>query len=186
MQTILITFVGGLATYLVRNETFGWSKTTWRKIFQGTSNFAMAIIYYLIPFVARDQFALLVGMFIMVYFFWMFGAGGETMVPYDLSPKYPATIMGFAHSLSILSGFVLPSVGGVILGDEEKNPDNWNRLFLLISVALALGGFAFVTVIKAKPILPSERAKYDQELAAKAKSRLELNGHSRESQQQRV
>lgn len=162
MQMLLITLVGGLATYVVRNETFGLTKTKWRKLFQGTSNFGVAFIYLLVPLVSPGNFVLVAGLLMMIYFFWMFGAGGETMVPYDLSPKYPATIMGFAHSLSILSGFVLPSVGSMILGDDKSDPARWNTLFTLISGASLLGGLVFVLVIKAKPFLPSERAKYDE------------------------
>lgn len=170
----LMSFVAGLATYVVRNKTFGLSKTNWRKIFQGTSNFTLAFIYLLIPLVGQNQIFPVAGLFLLIYFFWMFGAGGESMVPYDLSPKYPATIMGFAHSLSILSGFAIPQVTGLVLGDDKKDPERWRILFLLISGALTLGGLAFVLVIEAKPFLASERAKYDED-KAREKS-LQQNG----------
>lgn len=155
LQVILVTFVGWLAKVVVQNRTFGLSRTKWRKIFQGTSNFSIAVLYLLLTLVGSDL-SLATVLILLIYFVWMFGAGGESMVPYDLSSKFPATIMGFAHSISILSGIVLPGMCIAVLGEDITNPERWHLLFKIIAGALTFGGLVFVFVLKSKPFLPGE------------------------------
>lgn len=158
MQLTLVTFVGWAAKVLVNNETFGLSRTKWRKIFQGASNFLMALMYFSLPFVGNQLWLAVVLMY-SICFFWMLGAGGESMVPYDLSERYPATIVGVAQSFSVLSGFLVPSLCSVILGNENTDETRWNLMFNLLACALTFGGFVFVCVVKAKPFLPGEKVE---------------------------
>lgn len=156
MQLTLVTFVGWAAKVLVNNGSFGLSRTKWRKIFQGASNFLMALMYFSLPFVG-NQLWLAVVLIYSICFFWMLGAGGESMVPYDLSEKYPATIVGVAQSISVLSGFLVPSLCSIILGNESTDKTRWNLMFNLLACALTFGGLVFVCVVKAKPFLPGEK-----------------------------
>jgi len=158
MQMVLITFVGWLAKYLVGGRVFGFGVTRWRKIFQGGSNLIMAVAFILLatihPGIELASFLL-----ILVCFSWMLGAGGESMVPYDLSNKYPASIVAFTHSVSISSGLYVPTLCGLILGEDTDNPNRWSILYNLLGGSLILGGLVFCLVLKAKPFLPEERDK---------------------------
>lgn len=156
MQMVLITFVGWLTKTLVQRKALGLSRTKWRKVFQSISNFGMAAVYFMLPIVGTslEPVAILV---LLIFVAWMFGAGGESMVPYDLSSRYPATIMGLAHSVSIMSGIVIPSVSSFVLGNDDTDPERWNILFNLTGCALTIGGLVFVFVLKAKPFLPGEK-----------------------------
>lgn len=156
MQMFLVTFVAWIAKVVIHNETLGLTKTKWRKIFQGSSNFILAFVYLALS-VTGQRLWLATCLFLVVFFAWMLGAGGEAMVPYDLSAKYPATIVGIAQSIASLAGLMVPSVCGFVLGEDMSNLNRWNYLFQLISAALGIGGLVFVFVLKAKPFLPDER-----------------------------
>lgn len=156
VHVLFITPVSWLAKELVKKKCFGLGKTTWRKIFQGSANFGMATAYLIMPLVA-DNVIVLFSLFAIVIVCYMFGAGGESLIPFDLSQRYPATIMGFAHSISILSGIAIPVVSSAVLGDSPHEQARWNTLFTIIGSALAFGGLAFVLVLKAKPFLPEEK-----------------------------
>lgn len=157
MQMFLITFVGWVAKTVINRRTMGLSITKWRKVFQGGSNFAMAAMYFLLPMVSSDL-ALVSIFFLLICFFWMLGAGGESMVPYDLSSKYPASIMGMAHSISVLSGLTVPALCNIVLGEDNHDPSRWNLLFIMVASALTFGGLVFIFVLKSKPFLPEEKA----------------------------
>lgn len=157
MQAILITFIGWAAKTLVNNRTFGLSQTKWRKIFQGASNFGMASIYFVLPLL-NPSLELVAFLIMFVFLAWMLGAGGESMVPYDLSYRYPATIFGFGHSIGVLSGLFVPWVSSLILGEESTNFERWNNLFWLIGGLLTLGVLVFALFLKSKPFLPGEKA----------------------------
>jgi len=156
VQIVLISFVGWLARILVKSEAFGLSRTKWRKVFQGTSNLSMALIYFLISLVGSNL-SLLVYLLMLMSLTYILGVGGESMVPYDLSSKYPATIFGFAHSVSIMSGLALPAVCAMVLGNDNSDPEAWNTIFRLLAITLCLGGLIFIFVLKSKPFLPGER-----------------------------
>lgn len=156
MQTFLITFVGWTGKKLIDRKAFGLSRTKWRKIIQGSSNILMAFAYLGLAF-AGYNFWLAVPLIVLIHFLWMFGVAGESMIPYDLSYTYPATIVGVAQSIAVLSGLTLPSVCGLILTEDSADPSGWNLLFLLIAGALASGGIVLVLVLKSKPFLPGEK-----------------------------
>lgn len=156
MQMILITFVGWIAKTVVSRRTFGFSVTKWRKIFQSGSNFLMAFIYCILA-LSNPGLELSACLLITVCFFWMLGAGGESMVPYDLSSKYPASIVGLTHSISVLSGIAVPAVFDIIIGEETHDPERWRLLFMIMASALAFGGLIFGIVLKAKPFLAEEQ-----------------------------
>lgn len=156
MQMTLITIVGWISKNLVNRRAFGLSVTKWRKIFQGTSNLGMASIYFMFPYLSSDLTS--TGILILtIWFFWMLGAGGESLVPYDLSTNHPAAIVGLAHGLSIFSGLSVPGLCTLVLGSETDSEAGWNILFMIIGSLLTFGGLVFICVLKAKPFLPEER-----------------------------
>lgn len=155
LQMTLSTLIGWLAGVLVKRRSFGLSCTKWRKIFQGTSNFMMALAYFAIPF-AGSNFPMVITLIMVIFFFWLFGVGGESMVPYDLSTRYPATIYGFAHSFSVLAGVCMPLLCGLMLNNDGADPPGWNRLFFLIGSVCTFGGLVFCLVLRSKPFLPGE------------------------------
>lgn len=155
-QLFLVTFVGWAAKFLVNNGTFGLSRTKWRKAFQGSSNFAMALMYFALPIVGKHLWPAAILLY-LICIFWLLGTGGESMIPYDLSERYPATIVGVAQSLSVLSGFIVPTLCSLILGNENTDPKRWDFMFNLLAGALTFGGLVFVCAVKAKPFLPGEK-----------------------------
>lgn len=158
MQALLITLVGWTAKVLVQREALGLSRTKWRKVFQSGANLSLALIYLALSMVGSNL-KLATCLFMAIYFLWMLGAGGEAMAPFDLSAKYPATIVGIAQSVSVLSGLTVPALCGLVLGEQTADLDRWRTLFLLIAGSLAFGGLVFAFFFKAKPFLPGERAE---------------------------
>lgn len=146
-----------MAKEVVQRKSFGFGKTAWRKIFQGVSNFGMAAAYLAMPIFAHNN-ALLFAVFSIVPVCYMFGAGGESLGPFDLSARYPATIMGLAHSISVLSGIIIPGATSLIVQDSPEDPERWNILFNLVGITLLVGGLIFVLVFKAKPFLAEEQS----------------------------
>lgn len=155
IQLVMITFVAWLAKSTVNRRLFGLSKTKWRKIFQGGSNFCMALAYFALPFFS-DCLELAAALILAAAFFWMFGAGGESMLPYDLSINHPASIVSLTHSVSKFSGLTIPIVCQLVLGEDTDDPFRWGLLFYLVGGFATLGGLVFVLVVKAKPFLAEE------------------------------
>lgn len=162
VQGLLITFVGWLAKIVVTKRTYGLSVTKWRKIFQGSSNFLMAATYLTLMLLPPEMETSAICLLI-VCIFWMLGAGGESMVPFDLSQKYPASIVGFAHSISISSGITIPGIVSLLVGDQKDSHESWNKVFLCIALLQIIGGLVFCFVLKAKPFLPEELQQQQQQ-----------------------
>lgn len=165
MQMLLISFVGWLAKVLVISRACGLSVTKWRKIFQGGSNLLMALTYLVLAYTSPSLETTTI-LLLSVCFWWMLGAGGESMLPYDLSSEYPASIVGFAHSISIFSGVALTTICEVVLGENTEDSERWSCLFYLLAGMLAFGGTIFVIMVKAKPFLPGERVPKSTRLTA--------------------
>lgn len=86
----------------------------------------------------------------------MFGAGGEAVAANDMSIRYPATIYGFAHSISALGGLMVPGLAALVLGSEPKSHERWTIYFYLLAILASIGGFVFVFFFKSKLFLPCE------------------------------
>lgn len=151
LQIVLMVFIGWLAKAMIMKKPFGLSKTAIRKIFQGTANWGMALSLILLTF-SDCNLLLVASLLQLMSFLSMFTAGGETMLPYDLSDQYPATIMAIANSIANFSGVTTTSLAGLILGGQSGSYDRWNVLINLIAGANLLGGLAFVVLVKAEPI----------------------------------
>ena len=151
IQVCLIVFVGWLAKVAVQKRPFDLSKTGVRKLFQGVASFGMALCFFLLTF--NDCNLTYVAILLQIIsLLSMFTSGGETMLPYDLSEEYPATIMSIANSIANLSGITTPTVAGFVLADEGGSYHKWNMLIYLIVGANVVGGLAFMFLVKAEPI----------------------------------
>lgn len=156
IQVVLIVFVGWLAKSVVKRRPFGMTKTTIRKMFQGLTSFGTAFLLFLMSF--NDCSIVFVGVLLqMTSFVSMFTAGGETMLPYDLSDQYPATIMAIANSVANLSGVTTTVLAGLVLGDQGGSYARWNILIYVIVGANVVGGLAFLLLVKA------ERINFDED-----------------------
>lgn len=150
-QVVLIVFVGWLAKLMVQKRPYGISKTTTRKLFQGLASYGLAFGLFLFTF--NDCNVIFVAILLQVIsILSMFTAGGETMLPYDLSSKYPATIMAVANTVANMSAITTTTLAGLILRDQGGSFWRWNLLIYLIAGANLLGGLAFSLLVKAEPI----------------------------------
>lgn len=152
IQVFLIVFVGWLAKVMVQRRPFGLSKTSIRKLFQSMASLGMGISLFLLTFNGCNLTIVTI-LLLTISFLAMFTAGGETMLPYDLSDEYPATIMAIANSIGNVSGITTTALAAFILGGNHgASYDHWNILIYLIAAANLIGGMAFVLLVKAEPI----------------------------------
>lgn len=163
IQVFLIIFIGWLAKEMVKRRPLGMSKTTTRKLFQSIASYGVAIVLFLITF--NDCNLVYVGVLLqLVSFLSVFTAGGETMLPYDLSDEYPATIMAIANSVANLSGVTTTVLVSFVLGDQGGSYTRWNIIIYLVAGVNFLGATAFLFLVKAKPIDFTSSKKRQEDL----------------------
>lgn len=165
------------------------TKTTIRKLFQGLASLGIALVMFLMTF--NDCNLVFVAVLLQVAsFLSMFAAGGETMIPYDLSDEYPATIMAIANSIANVSGVTTTVVAGLILGDQGGSYERWNILIYLIVVVNAVGGLVFILLVKAEPIDLSgskkkkqseQKANNDTELGTSESGSIQLDSEAKKT-----
>lgn len=178
IQVIFVVFAGWLAKVAVRDHPFGLDKTSIRKIFQATSSFSQTVMYLLITFDSCN--IIYVGAVLQLgAVFYMFMAGGETLLPFDLSQEYPATIVAIANSVANTSGSTVTLLAGLILADQGGSYRRWNLLMLILGAANFVGGLAFCLLVKAEPIImDQDRSETDTDV-----EKAELpNGHGPKKQ----
>lgn len=151
IQVSLIFFVGWLAKAMVQRKPLGISKTGIRKLFQGVASLGLAGSFFLLTLNNCNLFyvaiLLMIGSLLS-----MFTAGGETMLPYDLSGEYPATIMAIANSIANFSAIAMTNLAGFILGDQGGSYERWNILIYFIVGVNLFGGLVFMLFVRAEPI----------------------------------
>lgn len=153
----MVTSVGWFAKTVVQRRLFGFSRTVWRKIFQGSTNFGMAFLFLILAFTKASDNVILIGFIIIcLNLVWMFGAGGEAVAANDMTLKYPATIYGFCHALAALAGIAITLVAKFTVEDDPTSYERWRFFFIILAVNMIVGGLAFVFGFKAKRFLPGE------------------------------
>lgn len=151
IQVPLTLLAGWLAKFMVEKQPFGISTTNTRKLFQSFAMFGSAISLFLMTL--SDCNLVYSGILLQVLsIFAVFVAGGETMLPYDLTEEYPATIMAIANSFGNLSGIIITSLTGLLLGSQGGSQTRWNTVIYVVIVANIIGGLVFCLIVKAKPI----------------------------------
>lgn len=168
---LLVSFIGWISKVVVQRKCFGLTKTVWRKVFQGIANFGIASMLFIFASCSPSNNYVICFIVIMLNIFYMFGAGGEAVAANDMSIRYPATIYGFAHSISALGGLMVPGLAALVLGSQPKSHERWTIYFYLLATFAALGGFVFIFLFKSKLFLPCEinDDKANNQVASKIK-----------------
>lgn len=143
IQGLLTGFVAWGAKEFVTRRLFGLDKTGVRKLFQGICNIGMGLAYILITF-NMGSLSVVCTAIILLSLAAMFGAGGESVLPVDLSLEYSASIMAITNSTANLSGIVLPQIVALILDDQQSNPELWNRVWLVVGGFIISVGVVFI------------------------------------------
>lgn len=143
---------------MVVKKTWGLNKTGVRRLFQGTCNIGMGIAYILMTFNFGSIHIACCG-FLLLSVSCMFGAGGEAVLPVDLSIEYAASIMAIANSTANLSGILLPpmvsylltftEVFGISFGDVSQSA-RWDLVWWIVGGVVTAGGLAFVCRVEAE------------------------------------
>ncbi|CAA2962120.1 inorganic phosphate cotransporter [Olea europaea subsp. europaea] len=151
IQVSLVVFAGWLAKVMIKKKPFGMSKTGIRKLFQSLASVGSGILMLMLTIddVGLTYITVILQISSVAS---VFVAGGETMLPYDLSEEYPATIMAIANSLANLSGITVTALTGFVLGNEAGSQSRWNTVIGIIACFDILGGLLFCFLIKAEPI----------------------------------
>ncbi|CAA2962122.1 sialin-like [Olea europaea subsp. europaea] len=151
IQVSLVLLAGWLAKVMVQKRPFGLSKTSTRKIFESAATFGSGSLLLLMIFNDWNLTYVTIDLQ-LISLMSIFVVGGEMMLPYDLSEEYPATIMAIANSIANMSGMIVTTMTGIILGDQGGSQARWNIIIALIACLDALGGLLFCLLVKAEPI----------------------------------
>lgn len=138
--------------YIGLKKPLGITTTNSRKLFQGISCFGSAIGLAILPLCGLNiKYAASVLVFISIVS--MCACGGEALVPYDLSDKYPATIMAMANSFSSTSGFLVPILSTTLVSSEDAHDlEMWSQFLYTIAGINVIGGLIFMIMVKAEKI----------------------------------
>lgn len=158
IQAICTGFVAYLIKEMISNQTFGLSKTAIRRLSQGINNFGMAAGYILITF-NMGSFGMVACCVVGLALCSIFGAGGEAVLPIDLTNHYSASIMAIANTVANLSGIILPPMVSFLLADDNTDPIRWHLVWWFVAGLMILGGFAFCFFVEAKVQPFDERKK---------------------------
>ncbi|CAA2962125.1 inorganic phosphate cotransporter isoform X1 [Olea europaea subsp. europaea] len=162
-QVVVSFFIGWFNKYMVEKKPFGVSKTFTRKFFESIGTFGSGGLLLLLIFSNCNLTYITVDLLLMDVVS-IFTAGGDSILPYDLSEDYPATIVAIANCVANTSGFVVPTVTSLILGDQGGSQTRWNYVIAFIACADLLGGILFCLLVKA------ERIDFDQKKEKKIMS----------------
>lgn len=136
---------------MIKKRPFGLSRTGVRIFFQTIASGGSGLLFVLITFNNCNLTYTAVALQLLAVV-GVFTAGGETVLPYDLSEEYPATILAIANSLSNLTAISIPILVGLILNDQGGSSYRWNIIMYLIGGSNLLGSLIFALLVKAEPI----------------------------------
>lgn len=139
---IATPLVGILADFLIRIRP-SWMRTIHiRKILESIGLFSQVIGFLLFIHAGRDAFKVQIILYIQIVLY-SFVNGGEVPLPTEVSASFGGTIYGIANSVGASSGFIVPSLCGLMVTDET-DINQWSN-FLYFSVAVAsVGGLLFL------------------------------------------
>lgn len=151
IQIVADVLVGWSAKLVVKKRPLDLSRTCIRRIFQGIGNFGQFILYLLIASNTCDL-AFVAVLFQLAGLTMTFSAGGDVMMPYELSNEYVATIAALSSSIANASSVAMTSLTGIIVGSQGRDYKRWNVVMMIVSLANLLGGLAFCSMVKAESI----------------------------------
>lgn len=161
LQGVLTFHIVWLSNELTSKKPYGMTKPIVRRLFQCGCSFGMAAAYLLITF---DLTSLNVSLWavILLALTNIMQSGADSILPYDLSPTYSATIMGVANSFANSAGVILPKIHKAFVGNDVYNLNKWAVFFYTVGGLIASGGVIFILMVKAQvqqfdPAYPQDR-----------------------------
>lgn len=151
MQVLVSFPISWLIKYTNKSRPFGLKATGLRRVFAAITCFGAAFFLVTLTLVKCDLVYASI-MLQLVAITNMFSGGSESLVPYDLSENYPATIAAIGNSFSSMSGFVIPILKTAIISDSTDSVSAWNYYILAIALLQTIGGFIFIFNVKAKKL----------------------------------
>ncbi|RWS00597.1 putative sialin-like protein [Dinothrombium tinctorium] len=96
-----------------------------------------------------------IALLLLLMFFYGLVSGGDIPLAADMTSKYPATVFAFGNMCASVTGFVAPSIVGIILGDANQELWRWSLIFNTTAAVTFFGGVVFLLFATA------ERVKFD-------------------------
>lgn len=138
-------------TFTRKSLAAGMSLTFVRRFFQGLTMLGMSFAFFGITKSNCNSTSLEASLYAYAVMS-CFSAGGDVLLPYDLTRIYPATIMGMVNSFANVGSLSSSILVSMTVGEDTADFENWNKFFLMISLIVGLTGLAFVFFVEAKPI----------------------------------
>lgn len=136
--------VGSLSAYMIRKKTFGLGSYAVRRLFQSIALFSQSACLFIIPMAGCDIDLAIAILYIQV---WLgsFTNGGQTQLPYEISPAYSGTIYAISNSIGSTTGFISPFVFGLMVNNTSSR-SQWTNHFQVAAYVTAIGGFVFLLI----------------------------------------
>uniref|UniRef100_A0A1B6DF26 Putative inorganic phosphate cotransporter n=1 Tax=Clastoptera arizonana TaxID=38151 RepID=A0A1B6DF26_9HEMI len=140
IQWITLIAFSVIADYVIKNNlcTIGVS----RKIWNSLAHWGGALLLVMLSQVS-DNIVLAV---ILLSSSIAFNAGSYTGYQanhIDLSPNFASVLMGITNCFSNFASFLAPLIGGLI-NKNEKDPEEWKKVFYLSALIFFVGNLIFV------------------------------------------
>jgi len=129
-----------IADYLRANRYLTTSQT--RKIFNGTGQIGAGVFMIITGYINCNQ-SLAVFMLCLVLGVNTMAHSGYLVNAVDLSSKYCGIVMGFANTIANISGFVAPTMVGVMT-HKHNTQEQWQIIFYISAAIYTLGSTIFI------------------------------------------
>lgn len=134
--------VGPASTMMVETRACGLTRLGVRKLFQGTALLSQSVCFVLIAWFGCERAMVFGVLYVQIVFFSLVN-GGEVQLPSELSVDFSGTIYAIGNCIGSSTGFIVPTVYGMIVADEF-NRAHWDLYFYVAAVVTALGGSIFL------------------------------------------
>ena len=150
----------------------GWlSRTNTRKAFSGAGLFGVCLCFMLVPSTNCNEVAAMV---LLIGGAGLYGvtAGGDNIVPAEVSRRYPTTIYALVNMCANFAGMIAPLVIGMILSqaaDGAGLKHKWDLVFYGVATLVAITTMVFVFCASAEFQDDIDRWDQDDPLIGKQK-----------------
>ncbi|CAD5221265.1 unnamed protein product [Bursaphelenchus okinawaensis] len=134
--------------YVSDKITF-WEERTKINVFNTLSTVGPAICYMAIVFFGNSVFDIM--MLVMINVFYSFSGGGFYKCATLSCRQYSHFVIANIQFIKCLTLFLAPAIYGYFVEDEDA-ADQWDHMFIFISVVLIISGFIFVFVSTDQPL----------------------------------
>lgn len=136
--------VGTISSLMITKRTCGLSSLQVRRLFQLTALFGQTVCLLILPATGCSIELALYLLYTQV-FLGGFTNGGQTQIPFEISPLFSGTVYAIANSIGSATGFISPIVFGQLVEDTGSR-DDWNKHFKLSASITAIGGLVFLAI----------------------------------------